>query len=140
MNSPGPAAPLVLVADNDTAVSTLLREVLGRRGLRTAAVGDGLAALGFLAEHEVALLVCDLDMPELGGREVLARLVDMVDPPPVLVVSGFLDDALERAIADLAVVRGAFRKPFDIFEFADLAQQVVGGGAADAGHAAGSGS
>lgn len=120
-----PGAPLVLVADNDRGVNDLLREVLSRVGLRTAAVADGAAALQVIAEGGVALLVCDLDMPKLGGRDVLATLARLPDPPPVIVVSGYLDADTERALAAHGHVRGVFRKPFDVFSFAETARRLV---------------
>jgi CheY-like chemotaxis protein len=120
-------APLVLVADNDRAVSRLLCEVLGRVGLRAACVSDGASALRYLAEREVALLVCDLDMPGLGGRDVLRRLGP--GGPPAVVVSGFLDAAAEAELAALHEVRATFRKPFDIFAFAEAARQLAWAGA-----------
>ena len=78
-----PASATVLVADNDPGVNGLLREVLGRSGLHTAAVEDGAAALAFIEGHRVSLLVCDLDMPKMGGEEVLEKLADRADSPPI---------------------------------------------------------
>lgn len=122
---PGEEGQLVLVADNDSGVNDLLREVLSRFGLRNAAVGDGVSALRFLERGGVSLLVCDLDMPEMDGRELIDRLAELPGPPPVLVVSGYLDARCERELAANAAVRGVFRKPFDVFAFAEKALQVV---------------
>ena len=124
-----PASATVLVADNDPGVNGLLREVLGRSGLHTAAVEDGAAALAFIEGHRVSLLVCDLDMPKMGGEEVLEKLADRADSPPILVVSGYLDARVEARLAEHAHVRGVFRKPFDIFAFAETVVRIVGGGA-----------
>ena len=120
---------LVLVADNDSGVNDLLREVLERFGLRTVAVADGAAALKVIEQGSVALLVCDLDMPEMSGHEVLERLEGLPRPPAVLVVSGYLDARSERDFAARPGVRGVFRKPFDVFEFAEKAAEVVRGAA-----------
>ena len=119
--------PLVLVADNDAGVNDLLQDVLGRSGLRTVAVADGVTALRVIAEGGVALLVCDLEMAEMGGEEVLRHLAAMPDAPPVLVVSGYLDPHLERDLQGQRLVRGVFRKPFDVLAFADLAQRIARG-------------
>jgi len=121
----GREEPVVLVADNDPGVSALLQEVLSRSGLRTVVVADGEAALQFLAQRGVAVLVCDLDMPKLGGEEVLQRLGEFADPPPVLVISGYLDAEIERQLRGHAAVRGVFRKPFDVFSFAEAVQRLV---------------
>lgn len=120
------AEPLVLVADNDTGVRDLLCEVLRRHGMQTVVAGDGEEALKRLAVGSVDLLVCDLDMPVMGGEEVIRRLSDFASPPPVLVVSGYIDSLIERDLAAHEVVRGVFRKPFDVFAFAAEAAELAG--------------
>ena len=118
--------PLVLVADNDTGVRDLLCEVLRRHGMQTVVAGDGEEALKRLAVGPVDLLVCDLDMPLMGGEEVIRRLGDFASPPPVLVVSGYIDSLIERDLTSQDVVRGVFRKPFDVFAFAAEAANLAG--------------
>lgn len=119
--SPRLTAPLVLIADNDRAVSSLLGEVLARKGMRVAHAYDGEAAAAMAREPDVAVLVSDLDMPKRHGLEVLASLVDLPTPPPVIVVSGYLDRAIEAQLGRLPFVRAVLRKPFDLFAFADRA-------------------
>ena len=119
------ASGLVLVADNDLQVNDLLVEVLERNGLRTRAVVDGAAALEVIERGGVALLVCDLDMPEMSGHELLKRLHGHPRAPAVLVVSGYLDARSEREFAARPGVHGVFRKPFDVFAFAEKAAEVV---------------
>ncbi len=126
-----PSRPLVLVADNDVAVSALLTEVLSRQGLSIVTVGDGRAALETLDRERVDLLVCDLDMPGLGGREVLQDLEHRAAAPPALVISGFLDPVVERQLQAMRTVRGVFRKPFDVIEFASVARALASGEAAE---------
>ncbi len=118
-------APLVLVADNDTGVNALLQEVLVQSGLRTASVTDGEAALKLIQSTSIALLVCDLDMPKVGGEEVLRQLEHIPNAPPVVVISGFLDNRLEEELRGHSHVREVFRKPFDVFQFAEFAAQIT---------------
>ncbi len=119
------AAPLALIADDDRGVGALLREVLTRVGLRTIGVTDGAAALAVLDREDVAVLVCDLDMPELRGQEVLARLEARSGSPPALVISGYVDAAMEGELAARRIVRRVFRKPFDVIAFAEQARRLA---------------
>lgn len=111
--------PTVLIADNDAAVSSLLAEVLARRGLQVERAFDGAAAAVQARAPHIAVVVCDLDMPKLGGVEVLESLVDLAQPPLAVVVSGYLDAAVERRLAHLPFVRDVLRKPFDLLAFAE---------------------
>ncbi|MFY9343734.1 MAG: response regulator [Planctomycetota bacterium] len=110
--------PHVLIADNDPAVSSLLTEILVRSGLAVEHAGDGEQARIRARASDVAALVCDLDMPKRSGIEVLESLADLAAPPPTVVVSGYLDDAVRARLARLPFVRETLRKPFDLFVFA----------------------
>ena len=116
--APRLSAPLVLIADNDRAVSALLAEVLARVGLAVRSVFDGEAARLQARERGVAVLVCDLDMPRLSGIEVIESLADLAHPPNVVVVSGYLDGAIQRRLRAMSYVRGVLPQPFDWLEFA----------------------
>ena len=121
------SAPLVLIADNDRAVSSLLGEVLGRAGLVVHTVFDGEAARLRARDPGVAVLVCDLDMPRLSGIEVIESLADLPDPPLVVVVSGYLDGAIQRRLGAKPYVRGVLPKPFDLLAFADKVRLLAHG-------------
>jgi len=113
--------PLILVADNDPDVSSLLAEVLRLQGARVEVVDDGEAAVARLQEGGVDLLVCDLDMPRLDGEGVVRALPRCPSPPLVLVVSGFVEDATLLRLRRCEHVLGVLRKPFDVIEFAERA-------------------
>lgn len=113
--------PLILVADNDPDVSHLLADVLRMHGARTEIVADGEAAVRRLRAGHVDLLVCDLDMPKLDGEGVVNALAHCPSPPPVLIVSGFVDDVTVARLQQSPHVLGVLRKPFDVIEFAQRA-------------------
>ena len=121
------SAPLVLIADNDRAVSALLTEVLTRVGLAVQPVFDGETARLKAREHGVAVLVCDLDMPRLSGLEVIESLAQLANPPLVVVVSGYLDGRIHRRLSAMPFVRGALSKPFDLFDFAERVRVLANG-------------
>lgn len=119
MSQPGDAsAPLVLIAENDSGVRELYRQVLVMRGIRVECVADGPTALARARRGGIALLICDLEMPGLRGQELLAELQSGDAPPPAVVVSGHLDPRVEDEIRRYPGLRGIWRKPFDVFDFA----------------------
>ena len=63
-------APLVLVADDDPDVLSLVSFRLRRAGWRVVVVGDGLHALKAIAECEPDVAVLDIGMPSLDGLDV----------------------------------------------------------------------
>ena len=121
------SGPLVLIADNDTAVSGLLTEVLVRCGLSVRHAFDGEAARQMAREPLVRVLVCDLDMPRLSGIEVLESLGDLPVPPRAVVISGYLDAAVQERLQALSYVCEILRKPFDLLEFAGKVHALAAG-------------
>jgi len=123
---PSSTAPLILVADNDLAVSSLLCEVLRRAGMRVEAAYDGDQAMSSVARPTVAVFICDLDMPRRSGIEVVESLRTHANPPATLVISGYLDEGMTKRLQGLPWVRGLLRKPFDLLAFAAQVQQLAG--------------
>ena len=91
--------PQVLVVEDQEAIRETTAAILRAAGFTVMPVADGVAALDALREHNVDVLLLDLGLPRMNGPEVLERLVD---PPPVVVVSGFENN-------DEAEIRGRFR-------------------------------
>jgi CheY-like chemotaxis protein len=97
-----PAEPtrrgLVLVADDEGAVRSLVERVLRGAGYAVIAVADGREALDVAASrlHELDLLVSDAVMPGVTGLQLARRL--RVERPdlPILFISGWASDAFDQ--------------------------------------------
>jgi len=83
------AAPQVLVVEDQEAIRDSTVAILRAAGFGVVPAADGVEALDVLRQHDVDVLLLDLGLPRMNGPEVLERLVD---PPPVVVVSGFEHD------------------------------------------------
>jgi EAL domain-containing protein (putative c-di-GMP-specific phosphodiesterase class I)/DNA-binding NarL/FixJ family response regulator len=66
--------PLVLIADDDLAVRSFLRQALEREGFDTLPAANGREALDLIAEHPVEVLLLDLSMPVLDGLQTLHEI------------------------------------------------------------------
>jgi hypothetical protein len=87
---------ILLVEDEDT-VRALLERVLERAGHRVTAVGTAEAALAALAEGAAAdLVLTDVVMPGMSGRDLASALEVSHPEIPVLYMSGYTDDAVLR--------------------------------------------
>ncbi len=127
------AMPTILLADNDRAVSALLIDLLARFGVAAVPAYDGDDAKAKAREPGLAAIVCDLDMPRASGVEVLESLADLPSPPPAIVISGYVDEAVRVRLAGLPFVREVLRKPFDLLAFARTVHRLAAappGGAA----------
>jgi chemosensory pili system protein ChpA (sensor histidine kinase/response regulator) len=89
----------VLIVDDSVSVRRALVRKLHEHGIETAQAADGLQALDLLRGEEFAGVVTDLDMPRLGGAELLAeiRRRPLLKELPVVVVTSRTDpETLDR--------------------------------------------
>jgi CheY-like chemotaxis protein len=87
----------VLVAEDDALVRDIIRRALAEAGFTVVEAANGREALHKAASEErLDLLLTDLAMPELGGRELAQRLRETHPRLPVLFMSGYTDDEVMR--------------------------------------------
>ena len=112
---PDRAPPTLLLVDDDTTFADLLAEHLVRSGFAVLRAADGVEAIAVLKERRPDALLIDLQMPRMGGLEVVEVLSRQGRLPPTIVMSAFgsLDHALQ------AIRLGAIdfvSKPFRLAE------------------------
>ena len=89
LSAGGQPSHSVLVVDDDRMMRSLLIRILQAEGWRIYAAADAIEALAFLATSPgVDIVVSDVMMPRLDGRELAAELGKRFPRMPVLLISG----------------------------------------------------
>ena len=105
----------ILVVDDDPAICDTVEDALHLAGHSTIRATNGDAALEIIRRENVALVVLDVNMPKVGGFDVLRRLRALKDQTPVILLTARDDrhDVIEgfRVGADDYVT-----KPFGLEE------------------------
>jgi DNA-binding response OmpR family regulator len=108
-------AESVLVVDDDELILQLLRKVLERQGYRVSTAISGDAALETIEGDNVGIVISDIEMPGMGGLDLLKAVKEKHAQLPVLIVTGrggkYSKDYILQAGAD-----GYITKPFKNFE------------------------
>jgi len=87
----------VLVIDDDEVFRYVIRQELTTDNIRVLEAATGSYGLERLGQERFDLILLDLDLPDISGYEVLARMGgDTGELPPVVVVSGMLLGPQER--------------------------------------------
>jgi two-component system cell cycle sensor histidine kinase/response regulator CckA len=115
--APAPTAPpstrTVLVVDDEDSVRRLVSAVLRRHGFSIIEAANGREALTALAErYDVDLVISDVLMPELGGRELAKQLQRDRPEMPVLFISGYTNQELANEGGSLDADAMFLAKPF----------------------------
>src|SRR6266540_4326198 len=88
----------ILLVEDEAAVRAVTRQLLQRNGYDVIEAPEGTAALALLQAGAVTvdLLLTDVVMPGMGGRELAQRVVPRYPGLRVLFMSGYTDDAVVR--------------------------------------------
>ncbi len=111
--SAGPRAPTILVVDDEDIVRALVTRALREAGYRVVQAQHGAAALALLERQveTIHLIISDLVMPGVGGREVARWVAAHCAGLPVLFISGYPRTYLEaHDLYDAGIP--LLRKPF----------------------------
>ncbi|HEY8166598.1 MAG TPA: MHYT domain-containing protein [Gemmatimonadaceae bacterium] len=113
---------ILLVEDQD-AVRVAARRILATHGYTIVEAENGAVALERYSEDSTFdLVITDLVMPEMGGRELVAKLREINPELPAIYMSGYsIDRVASDADADVPVIQ----KPFTTTSFAHAVQQVL---------------
>jgi two-component system cell cycle sensor histidine kinase/response regulator CckA len=125
--APAGGSETVLLVEDEQSVRQLVRETLEARGYRVLEAENGEAGLAVAARHErpIELVITDVVMPELGGRELAQRLLQARPKIKVLYLSGYTEDAI---VSEGTIDSGnAFlQKPFTLQSLARKVREVLG--------------
>ena len=120
---PPPAAPTagehVLVVEDMSVVRSFVCEVLVDAGYRCTPVADVDSALALLRDDpSIALLLTDVGLPHMNGRELANIARGLRDALPVLFMTGYAENAIDRQNF-LGVRMDIVTKPFQIHDLLD---------------------
>jgi len=110
----------VLIADDDAAIRGLLATILGTSECSVDLVSNGLDAIRAFADCEYDLVITDLEMPRLGGKELTRSIRQHNTSVPVVMITGCADpEAMTVELKEAGVSR-VISKPFQIAEILAL--------------------
>jgi CheY-like chemotaxis protein len=123
-----PPAPLatILVVEDEPGIRALVRKILRRQGYEVLEAANGQDALALCREQgkRVELLITDVLMPHMGGRELVERLQTQGHNMKVLYVSGYTDDTTIHS-GELPAGTAFLQKPFTLGSLLDKVKEVL---------------
>ncbi len=126
------AAPTILIADDDSAIRTVLNRALGRAGFDVRTTGNAATLWRWVSDGEGDLVITDVVMPDENGLDLIPRIRKIRPALRVVVMSA--QNTLLTAVR--ATERGAFEylpKPFDLNELVRVVRRALEGPSVAAG-------
>lgn len=107
----------LLVIDDDTKLLASYRDLLSPYGFEVFTAGDGQQAISIVEENpDILLVILDIAMPRMDGREWLRWFRDKRKESPVIVITAYKSATDENDLKPAVVLE----KPFHVAELLDL--------------------
>jgi len=117
----------ILLVEDDEPVRAVATEALSSQGYHVLECAGGHDALDKVLSYpgHIDLLMTDMIMPKMGGREVAEKFMELRPDVPVLLVSGYVGE-LPHALVDLPNVR-FLSKPFSLYTLTTAVRMILDG-------------
>jgi len=109
---PADAPPRILLVDDETSITESLAPFLSRSGFAVRVAGDGAEALEEAGSWHPDIIVSDVVMPRVDGRELIRRLRAAGDQTPAILLTQ-VGESSERSAALEEGADDYLNKPFD---------------------------
>jgi CheY-like chemotaxis protein len=116
-------AKTVLVVDDEPVLRAIMREILNEEGYAVIEAADGRVMLEIMTQERPDLVLMDVMMPGVDGREAYQQLrsrPEHRDVPVVMMSAAVQPHGLDPSIA------GFMAKPFDLNQLVDLVVRLIG--------------
>jgi PAS domain S-box-containing protein len=122
---PGNGKQTLLIVDDEQDILDIMRESLENHGYKVFASSDSTIALDLYRRifHEVVLVITDIVMPGIDGKELI-RQIKMINPDvKVLAVSGYMKYVGEKE--DIKDIDGFLQKPFESYYLLSVVKRIL---------------
>jgi two-component system cell cycle sensor histidine kinase/response regulator CckA len=127
LGTAGRGSETILIIDDEAHIVQMLHRILTDFGYRVLRSGSGAEGVGVFEEkgNEIELVILDIMMPGMGGKEVMSRLVSLRPDVKILLASGFSDQELHHDLMAMGAA-GFIGKPFVIRDLLKKIRNILG--------------
>jgi PAS domain S-box-containing protein len=121
-----PGTETILLVEDETNLRYLARQFLEKQGYRVVEAADGAAAIQIAVAHEgvIHLLLTDVIMPGMNGRELAQRISEIRPNVKVLYMSGYTENVIgTNGTLDVGV--RLLQKPFSLRDLKSKVREVL---------------
>jgi len=116
---------MILFVDDEEDVVSAVRETLTTHGYKVMASSDPALALDLFTKmpHEINLVITDMVMPQIDGKELIKRMRSINPEAKILAVSGYMKYVAEKE--DIKEIAGFLQKPFESRHLLSMIRKIL---------------
>lgn len=114
----------ILIVDDQIGIRMLLEEVFKKEGFDTYLASRGIEALQIIEQVKIDVVLLDLKIPQMDGKEVLKQLKLKYPNVPVVMMTAYEETTLIKEL----FINGASRfvsKPFNIHDIKGIVSSLL---------------
>ena len=117
----------ILLVEDEEMLRDLGVQILEGEGYRVIVAKDGLEAVELFSQHRdsIGLVVCDLGLPRLGGRDAFMKMKDIKPTVRAIIASGYLEPAVRSELLRAGVI-DTIQKPYDFRDMLEKIRSIIG--------------
>jgi len=117
----------ILLVEDEEMLRELGVSILESEGFRVLPAKDGVEAVALFETHsdEIGLVVCDLGLPRLGGREAFLKMKETRPGVRAIVASGYLEPTIRSEMLKAGVI-DTIQKPYDFNDLIAKIRSIIG--------------
>ncbi|MFN0127386.1 MAG: ATP-binding protein [Verrucomicrobiales bacterium] len=118
---------IILVVDDEVMVRMIAETLLRSHGYTVLTANDGLEALDVFRQHqaEISLILMDMTMPRMSGREAFGQIRALDQTTPVVICSGYVVDLGEWATPKGYRPNRFIQKPYNLRDLVATVRQTI---------------
>jgi CheY-like chemotaxis protein len=116
----------ILVIDDEELIRNVARDILHELDYDVLLASGGKEGIKIYADKKdiIGLVILDMIMPEMGGKETFKKLKEINPDVKILISSGYGQDSLPEQVMDNGEA-GFIQKPYNINEIAEIIKEVL---------------
>jgi CheY-like chemotaxis protein len=128
LESPRGGNELILVVDDEESIRSFAKEVLETHGYRVLLAADGFEAVEVFRDKngEIGLVILDMMMPKMGGKEAFRKLTELNPGVRALLSTGYSQEGKAQDILNSGV-KGFIQKPYRVNALLSKVRSVLDG-------------
>jgi len=122
----------ILVVDDEVEAVRILAKFLKKHGYAVTTAFDGMDALEFFEERPADLVITDMRMPKMSGKDLIESLRKNCPELPVIAVSGQMGAEEEKYVSEMARVKSGekttqkfMKKPIDLGDVLEAVEALL---------------